>query len=258
MNALWRLIAPIHASGVTQMAIDDWLLEQHRLGHGSPCLRFYTWNPIAISLGYHQNHYPDHWNSLQWHDQAIDLVKRPSGGRAVLHQGDLTYSLVISGYSGRRQNIYAQLCQFLIEGLNHLGIALSLGADKGNYQRSHNCFGTTTSADLVMPNGYKVIGSAQLYRDSCVLQHGSIRLSPNPDLVHTVFGHHISPPPSLAKLLSTDIVEALTTAAENRFNIRFAEQPLSPEEKTQAINWAQTKASELGLTASRSVDKADN
>ena len=241
MDTEWRLIAPIEASGATQMAIDEWLLEQHRLENGPPCLRFYTWNPIAISLGFHQHQYPDHWNSLRWHGRAIDIVRRPSGGRAVLHQGDLTYSLVVSGYGGRRRHIYTQLCQFLIEGWKRLGISLYLGADKHSYQRSHNCFGTSTAADLVMKNGYKVIGSAQLYRDSCILQHGSIRLAPHPDLVQTVFGSPVLPPSALTNIQPMDVVATLTAAAEHIFNIRFEQQPLSPYEQEQALIWARVK-----------------
>lgn len=243
MTTTWRLIGPIEASGFTQMAIDEWLLEQHRLGHESPCLRFYTWKPVAISLGYHQHRYPEHWNSLWWDDQLIELVRRPSGGRAVLHLRDLTYSLVISGYGGRRRDIYAQLCQFLIAGWQQLGVSLHLGGNKQNYQRSNNCFGTTTAADLVMNNGYKVIGSAQLYRDSCILQHGSMQLAPNSDLVETVFGSpdSVSHPSDLSEIHPTDIINALTTAAEHSFNIRFKEQPLSRQEQEKAMAWSRSK-----------------
>ncbi|NEQ52320.1 MAG: hypothetical protein F6K11_19630 [Leptolyngbya sp. SIO3F4] len=153
MEKVWRLIEPIEAPGYIQMAIDEWLLEKHRLGEGPQCLRFYTWNPTAISLGYHQRNYPEHWQNLKWHGQKIDLIRRPSGGRAVLHQGDLTYSLITSGHSGRRRDIYTKLCQFLIHGWNNLGIHLYIGSDKRDYQRSANCFGTSTTADLIMDNG---------------------------------------------------------------------------------------------------------
>ncbi|NEZ60217.1 lipoate--protein ligase family protein [Leptolyngbyaceae cyanobacterium CCMR0082] len=241
MTATWRLIDPIETSGITQMAIDEWLLEQHRLAYGLPCLRFYTWKPAAISLGYHQRDYPDHWHTLKWNGQALDIVRRPSGGRAVLHQGDLTYSLVLSGYGGRRRDIYAQLCQFLIEGWKQLGISLSLGSNKRGYQKTHNCFGSNTVADLVMDNGYKLIGSAQLYRNSCILQHGSIRLMPNPDLVQAVFGSPVTPPPNLVNIHRIDVAGALTVAAENIFDIQFKKKPLSPQEQEQAFVWAQAK-----------------
>lgn len=241
MSGIWRLISSMEAPGFTQMAIDEWLLEQHRLGHGLPCLRFYTWNPMAISLGYHQRDYPEDWYDLQWQGQAIDLVRRPSGGRAVLHQGDLTYSLVTSGHHGRRRDIYVHLCKFLVEGWQRLGIDLFLGADNRSYQRSANCFSTVTAADLIMNNGYKVIGSAQLYRDHCILQHGSMRLAPDPELIAKVFGTPMTSPSSLQRIQPTAVMEAITAAAQHSFGITFKEQPLSLHEQQQAIVWAQSK-----------------
>lgn len=222
------------------MAIDEWLLEQHRLGHGLPCLRFYTWSPIAISLGYHQRHYPGHWENLTWQGQTIDLVKRPSGGRAVLHQGEITYSLITSGHCGRRRDIYAQLCKFLVKGWKNLGINLYLGSEQ-RYQRSANCFGTSTAADLVTDEGYKVIGSAQLYRDSCILQHGSIRLSPNPELVKHVFGTSLIPPPALMNIATSDVINALTDAAQQTLSNQWTDQPLSSEEQQKAMAWSETR-----------------
>lgn len=233
MLKTWRLIPPIEASGFIHMAVDEWLLEQHRQHNGLPCLRFYTWKPVAISLGYHQRHYPNHWNYLEWQGHPLDLVRRPTGGRAVLHQGDLTYSLVVSGYSGRRRDIYSHLCQFLIEGWQRLGVSLYLGADKHSYQRSTDCFSTVTAADLVIDTGYKVIGSAQLYRDDCILQHGSIRLTPNSDLVEKVFGTAITPPSGF-KFQSTTVAEALTSAAQDVFQVEFETVELSQAELEQA------------------------
>ncbi|HSM82971.1 MAG TPA: lipoate--protein ligase family protein, partial [Nodosilinea sp.] len=89
----WRLIPPIAAPGAVQMAIDTWLLDQHQRHGHPPTLRFYTWSPAAISLGVSQRQQiPEHWRGLRWQGQPVDLVQRPTGGRGVLHQGDLTYS----------------------------------------------------------------------------------------------------------------------------------------------------------------------
>lgn len=103
------------------MAIDEWLLKQHLSGH-PPSLRFYTWLPSAISLGYHQRKYPEDWQNLIWKGKAIDLVRRPTGGRAVLHHGDLTYAVVTSGFSGSRMEAYKNICEFLIQGWRNLEI----------------------------------------------------------------------------------------------------------------------------------------
>lgn len=230
------------ASGFNQMAIDEWLLEQHRLGVGLPCLRFYSWQPVAISLGYHQHRYPHSWDSLRWDGQDIDIVRRPSGGRAVLHQGDLTYALVSSPLSGRRRETYKYLCEFLIEGWRDLGIHLSLGGENRRYHQSVNCFSASTAADLVMEDGYKLIGSAQLYRDGCVLQHGSMRLCPEPDLVKAVFGDSIYPPSALKKIKPADLVMVLTEAAKRVFEIEFELQPLSSQEISQACAWSMARS----------------
>ncbi len=237
----WRLIPPIEASGFNQMAIDEWLLEQHRLGQEAPCLRFYTWEPVAISLGYHQRNYPKYWHNLLWNNQIVDVVRRPSGGRAVLHQGDLTYGLIVSNCNGRRRDVYRYLCQFLIEGWQTLGVDLHLGADTRHYQRSVNCFGSATAADLLTDSGYKVIGSAQLYRDSCILQHGSIRLSPDPALTKAVFGTEIKPPPKLQAITHNDVLTALMEAAERVFEVEWELKPLSFQEQERALNWARIR-----------------
>ncbi len=184
----WRLIPPIVASGRMQMAIDRWLFEQHSEGVHPPTLRFYTWSPVAISLGYHQRRYPDHWRSLTWQGAPIDIVRRPSGGRAVLHQGDLTYAVITSGAMGNRLQTYESICQFLIDGWRSLRVSLAFGQSRRGYIHNPNCFGTATAADLVLANGSKLIGSAQVWRSQTVLQHGSIRLEPDLGLFEQVFG----------------------------------------------------------------------
>ncbi|MEM7595436.1 MAG: lipoate--protein ligase family protein, partial [Cyanobacteria bacterium P01_A01_bin.83] len=138
----WRYIPTIAASGKMQMAIDRYLLEQHRQGKHPPTLRFYTWLPVAISLGYHQHDYPQGWHNLTWQGQALDIVRRPTGGRAVLHQGDLTYAIVTSIPPGKRLEVYRQICQFLIDGWRSLGINLNYGTATKEYAQHSNCFTT--------------------------------------------------------------------------------------------------------------------
>ncbi|MGB3204024.1 MAG: biotin/lipoate A/B protein ligase family protein, partial [Crinalium sp.] len=184
---VWRLIPLIEASGSIQMAIDEWLLEQHRLGTHPPTLRFYTWHPSAISLGYHQRQYPEFWENLTWQGTKLDLVRRPTGGRAVLHQGDLTYAVITSGFKGTRLQVYEQICEFLIQGWKELGLELHYGSAGRGYIHNPNCFGTATGADLVLADGSKFIGSAQLRRGNAILQHGSMRLTQDTTLFSQVF-----------------------------------------------------------------------
>lgn len=219
------------------MAIDEWLLEQHRQGLHPPTLRFYTWKPVALSLGYHQRHYPPVWNHLTWQGEPIDLVRRPSGGRAVLHQGDLTYAVITSGLPENRMQAYQKICQFLIQGWQSLGVRLHYGDAGRGYIHNPNCFGTATGADLVTAAGVKLIGSAQLRRDRAILQHGSILLQPNAALFEQVFGVALAPlplPPRLHHLpslqLQQTVAQALLAAAHYCFAVDFISQPLTSQE----------------------------
>ena len=232
---VWRLIPLMEASGAEHMAIDSWLLDQHTKGSQPPSLRFYTWKAPALSLGYHQRQFPDHWNNLHYKDQPVELVRRPTGGRAVLHQGDLTYAIITSGLKGSRREVYRQLCQFLIEGWRDLDVELSLGKGGRDYSKSPNCFGTATSADLVMSDGYKLIGSAQVYREGCVLQHGSIRLQPDSELFRQVFNENVYPPDISSQFQGRGtfeyVAKALISSASRCFGIRFEEAPLTSRER---------------------------
>ena len=233
-NSVWRLIPLLQASGAVQMAIDQWLLEQHLAGKIGPTLRFYTWQPAAISLGYHQRRWPEFWQQLSFGGFPVDLVRRPSGGRAVLHQGDLTYAVVASGLAGSRLKAYQHICQFLIEGWSAIGLDLHYGEAGRNYIHNPNCFGTATGADLVTPDGYKLIGSAQLRRGDAILQHGSMRLQPDFDLFFQVFGEQLIPVNLPLSEVGNDlietVIEALSAAACRCFEIDLEVQPLSDEE----------------------------
>ena len=217
------------------MAIDNWLLEKHRQEGSPPTLRFYTWNRAAISLGYHQKEYPSHWQKLTWQKEPLEIIRRPTGGRAVLHQGDLTYSVITSAKRGKRLEVYQQLCQFLIAGWRSLGVDLHYGKSTKEYINNQNCFATATSADLITATGKKAIGSAQLRRGKAVLQHGSMMLSTSPELFAQVFAQ--SSPCNLLDLIPVPadrsiarIILALTQAASLYFKIKLVEQPLSKSE----------------------------
>jgi lipoate---protein ligase len=253
MNSPWRYIPTIEASGVMQMAIDRYLLEQHRLGKHPPTLRLYTWKPVAISLGYHQQEYPPAWDDLTWQGKAVDLVRRPTGGRAVLHQGDLTYAIVTSIPPGKRLAVYQQICQFLITGWRSLGVNLDYGTATKEYIQHQNCFATATGTDLITTTGNypgnKVIGSAQLRRGKTVLQHGSMIINTDQQLYKQVFGTALGQNLREVMLqqndrLTTDfqgdltgmIVNSLVQAAIAIFKIDLVEQPLSSTEWQDIAN----------------------
>lgn len=228
----WRLLPFLIAEGSRQMAIDGAIFRAVSQGISLPTLRFYQWKPTAISLGYHQHNYPNHWQGLTFENQAIDLVRRPTGGRAVLHQGDLTYGIILSGLPNSRVDSYRTICDFLIQGWRSLSYELSYGSAGRGYIHNPNCFGTATEADLVLPGGQKLIGSAQKRSADTVLQHGSMRLTPDLDLFERVFGTRAkveNPHPPMPSI--EQIIPAMITAAEICFGAKFTIGSLSPQEE---------------------------
>jgi len=208
LTAPLRLLPALQLDGAWQMAIDAWMLEQRR-----PALRLYRWRRPTLSLGHHQRRIEPHWLELA-HGGAIDLVRRPSGGRAVLHGADLTYALVWPDAPGSREAVYRLACRWLQETFAELGQPLAFGRQAARAQ-SASCFALSTAADLVHADGGKRIGSAQLWRQGCLLQHGSIQLDPPAALWEQLFA---TPPPRLAPLpVSSTELEGLLLAGACRW-----------------------------------------
>lgn len=226
----WRYIPPFAADGATQMTVDEWLLDQHLAGKMPSVLRFYTWQPVAISLGRNQRKYPQEWHNLTYQGEKIEIVRRPSGGRAVLHQGDLTYAIITSDIVGDRRQVYETLCEFLIQGFRELGVELNYGDRQRNYTHHDNCFRTHTSADLVTNEGYKLIGSAQLRRKNAILQHGSIRLDPDFELIDKIF-HDEPIIKSPITLQSSSVIQSLKLSAQSSLSKEFQDMPLTIQEQ---------------------------
>jgi len=230
MTHIWQLIPYCVASGAEQMAKDELLLNQHcESTDPISTLRFYSWAPAAISLGHHQHKIPDRWHKIT-QDLGMDIVYRPSGGRAVLHKGDLTYAVITSVGDRSRAEIYSYICEFLIAGLAELGVNLSYGDRGRGYIHNPSCFATATSADLVT-EGLKLIGSAQVYRQGLngrrsVLQHGSIQIECDRLLLKEIFRSEVAIV-GLAELLDDKnlipkLTETLRRSAEKTFNTKFA------------------------------------
>jgi len=253
MSQPWRFVPTIAAAGATQMAIDEWLLDQLIQGQQPPTLRFYRWSPIALSLGYHQKQWPESWADLCWQGQPVELVRRPTGGRGVLHQGDLTYAIAMP-LMGHRQEAYRQICDALIAAWKHLGVNLRYGTTGHTYRHQANCFALATPADLVTATGYKLIGSAQLRRDRYLLQHGSIRLWPNWQLYRQVFGAAAVPavarPAAIPEHADEGFLASLEQLIQQQLarslQIKFAPAPLSPAERAAV----EPQASQFAIPAS--------
>jgi lipoyl(octanoyl) transferase len=155
------------------MRVDVDLLDTVARG-APPALRLYTWAAPALSLGRFQD-------DAAVDDRAclrlgVDVVRRPSGGRALLHGGDLTYAVAMArppGANGRVDTVYARLADGLIAGLDRLGVRAAVARNRG--ELGPVCFSSQRGADLRVGDR-KVCGSAQVQRDGVVLQHGALLL----------------------------------------------------------------------------------
>ncbi|MBC7998659.1 MAG: lipoate--protein ligase family protein [Leptolyngbya sp.] len=188
----WRLIDYEVYDAATNMAIDEAILNAHLAGQVPPTLRFYGWSPPAVSIGYGQK-FPEKAAS-RVREKGFDIIRRPTGGRAVLHLDELTYSFVGSAattsevlldkkiLSSNIIKAYRQICAGLINGFRNLKVPVELGEGQNAPRQMHDCFTATTSADLHY-QGKKIAGSAQLRRQNAVLQHGSILLCQEQDLM---------------------------------------------------------------------------
>ncbi len=199
----------IHSSacdGPTQMASDELMLNKvNEENHMS--IRFYKWEGIWLSIGYHQKDLPKQWLNLL-KKKKINIVRRPSGGGAVLHSGGITYALAWRQPPRKNHKAYREINQWLINCFNELGIPLKFGTQP-SVRPSGNCFSTSTVADLVDKDGNKRIGSAQLWRNGHLLQHGEIILNPPVELWKEIFKNE--PPPKISNKFSKDYLEELLT-----------------------------------------------
>ncbi len=176
----WRLVLSPPLPGADNMAIDEALLESVSAHRRPPTLRLYRWDPACLSLGHAQpfdQADPDRLYALGWH-----LVRRSTGGRAILHTDELTYSITApTGHpllAGGVLGSYRRLSHGLVAGLRLLGVEADTApevplteADRSNPV----CF-EAPSAHEITSAGRKLIGSAQVRRVAGVLQHGSLPL----------------------------------------------------------------------------------
>jgi len=204
----WRMIAGFGLSGALNMALDEALLESVIAGSG-PVIRLYSWEPATLSLGVNQP--VGEVEPGECARRGFGLVRRLTGGRAVLHQHELTYS-VIAKESDRRVSggvveSYRKISEALVDGLRELGAEVSLappdralhralvearrsGAEAGLAEGSHGavCFDAASDYELTA-GGRKLVGSAQARRGGALLQHGSILLDVDWDAWASVFAY---------------------------------------------------------------------
>ena len=176
----WRLVLSPPADGPTNMALDESILEAVAAGESPPTLRLYAWNPPCLSLGHAQSVADIDMARLQ--QRGWDLVRRPTGGRAILHTDELTYAIMLPAsnphVAGGVLPSYRHLSQGLVRGLQHLGLGIEVASPEPLSPEAREnpiCF-EVPSAYEIEAAGRKLIGSAQLRRQGAVLQHGTLPL----------------------------------------------------------------------------------
>ena len=167
------------AAGPAQMALDEALLECATV----PTVRLYTWDPPAVSLGYFQ----DHASIAARLPPDMTVVRRITGGGAIWHEHEVTYSLIgILGQGGlppRTKDLYPLLHGAILAALAGYGAVLQAQPETvgdRRYADEPRCFASPAADDLVHADGGKVLGSAARARGTRVLVHGSLKLATNP------------------------------------------------------------------------------
>ncbi len=172
-----RLIVSAPLDGATNMALDHALAKSVGAGAAPPTLRLYRWQPACLSLGYFQRLREVNLAACQ--AAAIGVVRRPTGGRAILHADELTYSLTAPAdhplLSGRVLDSYRTISAALLAGLRQLGVATEYAATAASGAKSAACFDTPADYEITV-GGRKLIGSAQTRTSGAILQHGTLLL----------------------------------------------------------------------------------
>lgn len=200
----WRLLVTPAAPGVENMALDESLMARAR-STGEWTLRLYAWSAPTISLGRNQAAIR-HYDRERIARRGLAVVRRPTGGRAILHHREITYSVTAPAASaGTERESYTRINRLLVRALENLGVS-ALPAPRTERARSPDatpCFERPAEGELTV-GGRKIAGSAQWRSEGALLQHGSIlvaddqtrlaefTLSPQP---------LVSPPATLSEVL---------------------------------------------------------
>jgi lipoate-protein ligase A len=176
----WRLVTTPAAHGAWNMAVDEALLEAVGRGESPATLRLYDWEPPCLSLGYAQPLADVDLLRLQEH--GWELVRRPTGGRAILHTDELTYSVIAPLHEPRVEGgvlkSYSRLASALMEAFRLLDLPVEINDQEVTKTRIPNpvCFEVPSTSEITV-NGKKLVGSAQARRKESILQHGSVPLT---------------------------------------------------------------------------------
>ena len=288
----WRLIKDSYHTGFVNMAIDEAIMIAHREGLVPPTIRFYQWSPPAVSLGYFQN-LEKEIDVDVCKNMGIDIVRRPTGGKAVLHDKELTYSFVIREshplVNDSILETYKKFSGGMIRGLSYLGIEAELvplreklknetllnKEEKSEIRYSDIksiCFSVPSQYE-VQVGGKKIVGSAQVRKREIVLQHGSLLIELEKDKLFSVFNF---PSAQIRERLKTrfnatsledilkrkinfsELSEILPRGFEEEFGVRLVEGKLTEQEEKISKELLENKYSTYEWNYERKNNQLDS
>ena len=265
--AAWRLLLDEPSPGAWNMAVDEVLLDAVASGAGPPTLRFFRWRPACLSLGYFQSHQVVDIDACR--AAGVEVVRRPTGGRAILHDRELTYSVTLPLRAlGQDQGVlpsYHRLSRGLLEGFRMLGVPVSLAKPAvGAALSDHGpaCFDRPSAHELLL-FGRKLAGSAQVRRQQALLQHGSILFAPQVDSLlrclrldpatrerwRAEMTAGVTGLEEVGSFDSDAIAHAIASAFSRVFEAELAPATLTPREHEQARALADGKYATAAWTA---------
>ena len=257
-RARWRLLNTGAASGARNMAIDEAILRAAAKGLVPPTLRFYAWAPACLSLGQAQSCSQVDWEACV--ARGYTVVRRPTGGRAILHTDELTYSVTAPEEEPRVQGgiveSYRRLSEGLLKGLRLLavpGVEVHLPETQTteNDPNGPVCFQVPSHYEITV-GGKKLVGSAQVRREGVVLQHGTLPLVGDIARICDVLASHPDPAGVRARAATVEWVlgravsfdeaaEAMARGFASALNVELVPGDLSPQERAWADELRQSK-----------------
>ncbi len=180
----WRFLISGKLNSAENMAIDEAIFNCVQAGLSLPTVRFYDWESSTVSCGYNQE-VAKEVDLLALKKHGFDFVRRPTGGRLVLHDNEVTYSVISPAtgrLSGNVTESYSEISKALAKGMELMGIGVDFekGILSSEHQRqtANPCFTSSSRYELSYQRK-KIVGSAQVRKNNCLLQHGSILLNYN-------------------------------------------------------------------------------
>ncbi len=223
---IWHYLDSGERTGEYNMLADEQLAADVGSGLRPPVLRFFRWKPYCISLGKHQK--LSDINTEKAREDGIDVVYRPTGGRAILHAEELTYSVVfITELSGTVEETYRLISEALAEGIRAFGIPAMMNPVQPDFKALYRqpssklCFSSSARHEIQV-HGKKLVGSAQRRIAGAVLQHGSILVGP----FHRRLPDYLNVPEP-ARMLMREIMEEKTTEIGRYSPVSYDELKIS-------------------------------